>query len=162
MTLTELMVTMVVGGVVIGGAMTAGTKQQRVVGSQINKTKLEQQLSLFQTRITQHIQGAGFNPKQFTFDTFTTMSATKFVTQSDRDMNGEINANEITIYDYVDNNITVNGSALCTGIESIQYKYLDAGGAPTTDSALVRSLQISITNKYNSSKQLKVRLGNVN
>jgi type IV pilus assembly protein PilW len=154
-TLTELMVAMGIGMVVLAAVTTTFMAQAKFYNAQEQINEMQQNARGALDIITRELKMAGYKPNGGTFDGVT-YSTTQLLIQADLDSTGTISnsstANEqITYaYDSANNQITRKmgtGTAevLADNITAFAFSYYDGNGASTTTSANIRQVKVDIT-----------------
>lgn len=154
-TLTELMVAMGIGMVVLAAVTTTFMTQAKFYNAQEQINEMQQNARAALDIITRELKMAGYRPNSGTFDGVT-YSASQLMIQADLDSSGTISnsstANEqITYaYDSTNNQITRKmgtGTAevLADNITAFAFSYYDGNGASTTVSANIRQVRVDIT-----------------
>jgi type IV pilus assembly protein PilW len=156
-TLTELMVAMGIGMVVLAAVTTTFMAQAKFYNAQEQVNEMQQNARGALDIITRELKMAGYKPNGGTFDGVT-YSTVQLLMQADLDSSGTISnsstANEqITYaYDSANNQITRKigtGTAevLADNITAFTFSYYDGTGASTTTSANIRQIKVDITAK---------------
>jgi type IV pilus assembly protein PilW len=156
-TLTELMVAMGIGMVVLAAVTTTFMAQAKFYNAQEQVNEMQQNARGALDIITRELKMAGYKPNGGTFDGVT-YSTAQLLMQADLDSSGTISnsstANEqITYaYDSANNQITRKtgtGTAevLADNITAFAFSYYDGNGASTTTSANIRQVRVDITAK---------------
>jgi type IV pilus assembly protein PilW len=154
-TLTELMVSMAIGMVMLAAVTTTFMSQTKIYNAQEQISEMEQNARGVLDIITRELKMAGYKPNGGTFSGVT-YSTTQLMIETDLDSNGGIStsstANEQITYAYDSTNKQITravggGSAqvLADNITEFIFSYLDSTGASTTTSANIRQVSISIT-----------------
>jgi type IV pilus assembly protein PilW len=154
-TLTELMVAMAIGMVVLSAVTTTFMAQVRFYNAQEQINEMQQNARGALDVITRELKMAGYKPNGGTFDGVT-YSVSQLMIQADLDGNGGIStsssANEQITYAYDSTNKRITRKmgtgtveALADNITAFTFSYLDSSGATTTTSSSIRQVAISIT-----------------
>jgi type IV pilus assembly protein PilW len=154
-TLTELIVAMGIGMVVLAAVATTFMSQTRFYGAQEQTNAMEQNARGALDVITREVKMAGYKPAGGVFDGVT-YSTSQLMIQADLDASGDISNDDddnekITYaYDTTNNQITRKvgtGAAevLADNIAAFTFSYLDSSGAATTVSASIRQVKVDIT-----------------
>jgi len=154
-TLTELMVSMAIGMVMLAAVTTTFMLQTKTYNAQQQINEMEQNARGVLDVITRELKMAGYKPNGGSFSGVT-YSTTQLMIQTDLDASGGIStsttANEQITYAYDSTNKQITravgtGSALvlADNITAFTFSYLDSTGASTTTSADIRQVSISIT-----------------
>jgi type IV pilus assembly protein PilW len=154
-TLTELMVAMAIGMVVLSAVTTTFMAQARFYNAQEQINEMQQNARGALDVITRELKMAGYKPNGGTFDGVT-YSVSQLMIQADLDGNGGIStsssANEQITYAYDSTNKRITRKmgtgtveALADNITAFTFSYLDSSGATTTTSSSIRQVAISIT-----------------
>ena len=154
-TLTELMVSMAIGMVMLAAVTTTFMLQTKTYNAQQQINEMEQNARGVLDVITRELKMAGYKPNGGSFSGVT-YSTTQLMIQTDLDASGGIStsatANEQITYAYDSTNKQITravgtGGALvlADNITAFTFSYLDSTGASTTTSANIRQVSISIT-----------------
>lgn len=154
-TLTELMVAMGIGMVVLAAVTTTFMAQARFYNAQEQINEMQHNARGALDVITRELKMAGYKPNGGTFDGVT-YGVSQLMIQADLDGNGGIStsgsANEqITYaYDSVNKQITRKMGTgtlevLADQITAFTFSYLNSSGATTTTSSSIRQVAIGIT-----------------
>jgi type IV pilus assembly protein PilW len=154
-TLTELMVSMAIGMVMLAAVTTTFMSQTKIYNAQEQINEMEQNARGVLDIITRELKMAGYKPNGGSFSGVT-YSTTQLMVQTDLDSSGGIStsstANEQVTYAYDSTNKQITravggGSTqiLADNITAFTFSYLDSSGASTTMSANIRQVSISIT-----------------
>jgi len=154
-TLTELMVAMAIGMVVLSAVTTTFMAQARFYNAQEQINEMQQNARGALDVITRELKMAGYKPNGGTFDGVT-YSVSQLMIQADLDGNGGIStsssANEQITYAYDSTNKRITRKmgtgtveALADNITAFTFSYLDSSGATTTTSSSIRQVAITIT-----------------
>lgn len=154
-TLTELMVSMAIGMVMLAAVTTTFMSQTKIYNAQEQISEMEQNARGVLDIITRELKMAGYKPNGGTFSGVI-YNTTQLMVQTDLDSSGGIStsstANEQITYAYDSSNKQITravggGSAevLADNITAFTFSYLDSTGASTTTSANIRQVSISIT-----------------
>ena len=154
-TLTELMVAMGIGMVVLAAVTTTFMAQAKFYNAQEQINEMQQNARGALDIITRELKMAGYKPNGGTFDGVT-YSVSQLMIQADLDGNGGIStsgsANEQISYAYDSTNKQITRKigtgtveALADNITAFTFSYLNSSGATTTTSSSIRQVAISIT-----------------
>jgi len=154
-TLTELMVAMAIGMVVLAAVTTTFMAQARFYNAQEQINEMQQNARGALDVITRELKMAGYKPNGGTFDGVT-YSVSQLMIQADLDGNGGIStsssANEQITYAYDSTNKRITRKmgtgtveALADNITAFTFSYLNSSGATTTTSSSIRQVAIGIT-----------------
>jgi type IV pilus assembly protein PilW len=154
-TLTELMVAMAIGMVVLAAVTTTFMAQAKFYNAQEQINEMQQNARGALDIITRELKMAGYKPNGGTFDGVT-YSVSQLMIQADLDGNGGIStsssANEQITYAYDSTNkritrkvATGTVEVLADNITAFTFSYLNSSGATTATSSSVRQVTISIT-----------------
>lgn len=154
-TLTELLVVMVIGSIVIAGAYGSYVSQQKAYTITESITFLQQNLRSAMYFIEKDLRMAGFNPRKENAFGFTSISADSFTFTKDigssntaNDENGIVDAGETITYDLDSGNLRrdTGGGPLIVAesITGMALQYLDLNGSVTGDSGSVRSVSVTL------------------
>jgi type IV pilus assembly protein PilW len=154
-TLTELMVAMGIGMVVLAAVTTTFMAQAKFYNAQEQINEMQQNARGALDIITRELKMAGYKPNGGTFDGVT-YSASQLMIQADLDGNGGIStsssANEQITYAYDSTNKRITRKVgtgtvevLADSITAFTFSYLNSSGATTTTSSSIRQVGISIT-----------------
>src|SRR5262244_4048349 len=154
-TLTELMVSMAIGMVMLAAVTTTFMLQTKTYNAQQQINEMEQNARGVLDVITRELKMAGYKPNGGTFDGVT-YSVSQLMIQADLDGNGGIStsssANEQITYAYDSTNKRITRKmgtgtveALADNITAFTFSYLNSSGATTTTSSSIRQVAISIT-----------------
>jgi len=154
-TLTELMVAMGIGMVVLAAVTTTFMAQAKFYNAQEQINEMQQNARGALDIITRELKMAGYKPNGGTFDGVT-YSVSQLMIQADLDGNGGIStsgsANEQISYAYDSTNKQITRKigtgtveVLADNITAFAFSYLNSSGATTTTSSSIRQVAISIT-----------------
>jgi type IV pilus assembly protein PilW len=154
-TLTELMVAMAIGMVVLAAVTTTFMAQAKFYNAQEQINEMQQNARGALDIITRELKMAGYKPNGGTFDGVT-YSVSQLMIQADLDGNGGIStsssANEQITYAYDSTNkritrkvATGTVEVLADNITAFTFSYLNSSGATTTTSSSIRQVGISIS-----------------
>ena len=155
-TLTELLVVMVIGSIVIAGAFGSYVSQQKAYTITESATFLQQNLRAAMYFIEKDLRMAGFNPKKEASFGFTSVLADSFSITKDigssnsaNDENGAVDAGETITYDVDSNNLRRNTGGgplvIAENITDMTLQYFDSNGNTTTDGNSVRSVFLTLS-----------------
>jgi type IV pilus assembly protein PilW len=153
--LTELIVAMGIGMVILAAVTTTFMSQTRFYSAQEQINEMEQNARGALDLINRELKMAGYKPAGGTFDGVT-YSTSQLMVQADLDSNGAIStsstANEQITYAYDSTNKQITrkvgtgtGEVLADNISAFTFSYLDSTGAATTISASIRQVKVDIT-----------------
>jgi len=150
--LSELMVAMAVGLVVLGTAYNIFTVQNKSLSNQEQIVEMQQSVRAAMDMICREARMAGYNPAGATF-AGVTVNVSQLEIKTDRDGDAIISASDDVTYTYDSVNLRINKTTsgttepLAENIEALTFQYLDAAGNVTTSSADVRMISITITGR---------------
>jgi type IV pilus assembly protein PilW len=169
--LTELLIAMVVGLIVLGAVYNLFTVENKQLGTEEVITEMQQNARAAMDILSREVRMAGYNPARTltrcsgaTPTASTTCvgirvaSANTITFTADLNGNGDLaqtsaNPNETIVYDRYDSSgiyalgRASNGGAHEPAVEYLDllsFTYLDAAGAATTDLASIRNIQITV------------------
>jgi Tfp pilus assembly protein PilW len=151
-TLTELMVAMGIGMVVLAAVTTTFMAQAKFYNAQEQINEMQQNARGALDIITRELKMAGYKPNGGTFDGVT-YSVSQLMIQADLDGNGGIStsgsANEQISYAYDSTNKQITRKigtgtveVLADNITAFTFSYLNSSGATTTTSSSIRQVAI--------------------
>jgi len=154
-TLTELMVAMGIGMVVLAAVTTTFMAQAKFYNAQEQINEMQQNARGALDVIMRELKMAGYKPNGGTFDGVT-CSVSQLMIQADLDGNGGIStsgsANEQISYAYYSTNKQITRKigtgtveVLADNITAFTFSYLNSSGATTTTSSSIRQVAVSIT-----------------
>jgi type IV pilus assembly protein PilW len=154
-TLTELMVAMGIGMVVLAAVTTTFMAQAKFYSAQEQINEMQQNSRGALDIITRELKMAGYKPNGGTFDGVT-YDTSQLMIQADLDGNGGIStsgsANEQISYAYDSTNKQITrkigtgtNEVLADNIIAFAFSYLNSSGTTTTTSSNIRQVAISIT-----------------
>ena len=154
-TLTELMVAMGIGMVVLAAVTTTFMAQAKFYNAQEQINEMQQNARGALDVIMRELKMAGYKPNGGTFDGVT-YSVSQLMIQADLDGNGGIStsgsANEQISYAYNSTNRQITRKigtgtveVLADNITAFTFSYLNSSGATTTTSSSIRQVAVSIT-----------------
>jgi len=154
-TLTELMVAMGIGMVVLAAVTTTFMAQAKFYNAQEQINEMQQNARGALDVIMRELKMAGYKPNGGTFDGVT-YSVSQLMIQADLDGNGGIStsgsANEQISYAYDSTNKQITRKigtgtveVLADNITAFTFSYLNSSGATTTTSSSIRQVAVSIT-----------------
>jgi len=147
-TLTELMVAMGIGMVVLAAVTTTFMAQAKFYNAQEQINEMQQNARGAVDVIMRELKMAGYKPNGGTFDGVT-YSTSQLRIQADLVDNDGLTTgtNEDVIYSYDSANkqILRNGQILADNIMAFTFGYYDANGASTSTSTNIRQVKIDIT-----------------
>jgi type IV pilus assembly protein PilW len=153
--LTELIIAMGIGMVILAAVTTTFMSQTRFYSAQEQINAMEQNARGALDLITRELKMSGYKPAGGTFDGVT-YSTSQLLIQADLDSSGAIStastANEQITYAYDSTNQRITRKigtgtteVLAENITAFSFSYLDSSGAATTVSANIRQVKIDIT-----------------
>ena len=150
----ELLVTMVILGVVLGGITRSFVQQRKLTSLHNQRLALIQQAQTAMELVTRELRTAGMNPTDATFVPVT-YNPSQLEIRADLNGNGttdtstDPNEHLIYAYDSVNKRITrdTGGGAqpFVDNIQAFTFQYLDSAGNSTTVNSAIRQLQVTIT-----------------
>jgi type IV pilus assembly protein PilW len=154
-TLTELMVAMGIGMVVLAAVTTTFIAQAKFYNAQEQINEMQQNARGALDIITRELKMAGYKPNGGTFNGVT-YSVSQLMIQADLDGNGGIStsgsANEQISYAYDSTNKQITRKigtgtveVLADNITAFTFSYLNSSGTTTTTSSSIRQVALSIT-----------------
>ena len=154
-TLTELMVAMGIGMVVLAAVTTTFMAQAKFYSAQEQINEMQQNARGALDIMTRELKMAGYKPNGGTFDGVT-YNTSQLMIQADLDGNGGIStsssANEQISYAYDSTNKQITRKigtgtveVLADNITAFMFGYLNSSGTTTTTSSNIRQVAISIT-----------------
>lgn len=154
-TLVELLVSMGIGMVILAAVTTTFMSQTRIYNAQEQINEMQQNARGALDIIAREVKMAGYKPNGGAFNGVT-YSTTQLMVQADLDSDGAISpsstANEQITYAYDSGNQRITravgtggAQVLAAHITEFEFSYLNGAGNPTTVSADIRQVGISIT-----------------
>ncbi len=154
MTLVELLITLAISSVIMGGVTSSFVNQRKIIAIQNQRVALIQQAQAAMDLVTREFRTAGTNPTGAAFVPVT-YSTARLEIRADLNGNGTTDTTNdpdehlIYAYDSANKRITRDAGsgaqALVDNIQAFTFTYLDSAGAATTVSSAIRQLQITIT-----------------
>jgi type IV pilus assembly protein PilW len=150
-TLIELLIAMAMMGIVLSAVYTFSIAQRQFLVTQEQVTQMVQAARAAMDMLTHEIDIAGYNPTKAAFSGVT-YHASQLQLQADVNGDGAADdADENIIYAYdastrqIVRNTGDGNEPFADHIQAFTFEYLDASGNPTTVSANIRQLRITIT-----------------
>jgi len=152
-TLLELLVSVALGGIILGTLTTSFISQSKSYDAQEQINEMQQTTRSVMDMMIREIRMAGFDPSGANI-VGVPYSATQLETRADLDENGDTaGTDEEIIYSYNPGNdqILRNGELLAENIvgvggsDGFTFDYLDDAGNSTTNPALTRQIVVTIT-----------------
>jgi type IV pilus assembly protein PilW len=150
-TVIELLIAMAMTGIILAAIFTFSIAQGQFLSTREQVTQMTQGARAALDMLTHEIGIAGYNPTKAALSGVT-YHASQLQLQADLDGDGNTDdANENIIYTYdastrqILRNAGDGNEPLADHIQAFAFEYLDANGNPTTVSANIRQLRISIT-----------------
>ena len=148
MHLADLLTALAVGGLVLAATLTAFTQGQRGYSYGVARVESQQSARLALARMAREIRQAGLGAG--TFVPIAVAEPSRLVIQHDLDGDGVIGARGETVTWLLSGGIlrrNAGGGAqpIVNGVRGLAFTYLDAGGRPTTISAAIRTVAITLT-----------------
>jgi type IV pilus assembly protein PilW len=154
-TLMELLVSMTIGLVVLGGIAKTFTAQSRQNSAEEQIGQMQQNVRGALDLMLREIQMAGYKPAGGTFNGIQTSTSTTLRIKLDLDSSGFETDGSTDDISYAFNNSTglitrtlnntASSATLADNITACTFTYLDANGASTTTNTSVRRITINIT-----------------
>ncbi|MFC1533001.1 PilW family protein [Thermodesulfobacteriota bacterium] len=152
-TISELLVAMTIGGIVMVTAYSMYMSQTRSSKITEEVSGLQQNLRAAMYHIERELRMAGYNPTRSTSGAFrfTIISSSNSVTFTmDNSENGALDPGETITYFFraTDNTLIRNAGTnqvVADNISNLSFAYLNASGTATTDGATVRSVDVTLT-----------------
>jgi type IV pilus assembly protein PilW len=150
-TLVELLIGMAMSAILLGAVFTFSIAQGHYLTSREQVTQMIQGARAAMDMITHEIEIAGYNPTRAAFSGVT-YSASELQLKADLNGNGNAtDAGETVIYTYdasahqILRNTGGGNQPFADDIQAFTFEYLDANGNPTTTSATIRQMRITMT-----------------
>ena len=150
-TVIELLIAMAMTGMILAAIFTFAIVQRQSFATQEQVSQMVQAARAAMVLLTHDIDSAGYNPTNAAFSGVT-YDASQLQLQADLDGDGSTDdAEEHIIYTYdastrqLLRNTGDGDEPLASHITEFTWQYLDANGNPTTVSATIRQLRITIT-----------------
>jgi len=151
-TLIELLIATAISGIVIGAIFSFLIVQRKYLNQQEQVTEMIQNARAAMDMITSELTMAGYNPKGATFDGIP-YDTSQLRINADLKGDGDLDdSNEIIAYAYDAEKKAVtrrtgNGTPqpLVENALAFNFEYLDANGNPTTQTADIRQVRITLT-----------------
>jgi len=148
--LAELLVSLALCGLVLGGLATALDQGQRVYATGNADVEVTQSARVALARMATEIRQAGYGAAPDRFPAIAIAEPSRIVLQQDLDGDGVIAARGETITWRLASGILrrdAGGGAqpIINGVRDLTFVYLDAAGAPTTIPADIARVTISLT-----------------
>jgi prepilin-type N-terminal cleavage/methylation domain-containing protein len=154
MTLVELLISMAIIGVVMGGVTRSFVHQRKITAIHTQRVALIERAQAAMDLVTREIRTAGTNPTGAAFVPVT-YHAAQLEIRADLNGNGTTDTNNdpnehlIYAYDSAHKRLTRDAGSgaqpLVDNLQAFTFQYLDSAGAATTVSSAIRQLQITIT-----------------
>lgn len=150
MTLAELLVSLAVSGLVMGGVLVLLEEGQRVHGRGAARVEAQQAARIAVERMAREIRQAGAGSGPPTFDPIGAAEPDRIVLHFDHDGDGvPAGKGEVVTWALVGTVLRRNAGAgaqpVVNGVRALRLDYADAAGQPTTDPAAVRVVTITLT-----------------
>jgi len=147
-TITELLIAMLIGGIVMAAAYSSFISQQKSYQTTESVSFLQQNLRASMYFISKDLRMAGFNPgKELSFG-FTSITANSVTFTMDSNENNTLDTGETITYDIDSNNLRRNAGAgaqpIADNITSMVIEYFDLNGNETTVVGNVRSVSVTL------------------
>ena len=152
-TFINLLIAMGISGIAFGAITTTFVSQSQSYDAQEQVVEMQQNARAAMDLITREVRMAGFNPTGASFDGVHHHSGYIHI-RADLDGNGDKDGtNEDLRYRYDNTNNVIerddddhnNWTPLAENIQAFNFNYLDRNGNPTTTSADIRQILITIT-----------------
>jgi type IV pilus assembly protein PilW len=150
-TLIELLIAMAMTGILLGPIWSFFIVQRQSHAAQEQMTRMVQGARAAMDMMGYEVRMAGYNPARATLMGIT-YSASQLQIKADFDGNGTTTgADENLIYTFdatnrrILRNTGTGDEIYAQNIQAFTFEYLDASGAPTTTSASIRQLRLTIT-----------------
>ena len=152
-TLIELLVVLAIQGILLAAVVTSFTGQLTAHDLQQQLNAMQQNAQAAITLVIREARTAGYDPAR-TGITGLVYHPTRLVITADHNGDGDLgDANERVVY-YHDparrllrRDTGGGGQPLAEDVQGFTVEYLDAAGTPTTESARIRRLRISVTTR---------------
>lgn len=149
-TLVELLVALAVVGLVMVATLTILQQGQEGYALGVARLEAQQSARVALERVAREVRTAGFDPAGTGFPAIVNPAPTSLTIQKDLNGNGVIDAAAESVT-YLLRGTTLRRNAgggaqpVIEGVEDLTFTYLDAGGAPTTLPAAIRTVIIALT-----------------
>jgi type IV pilus assembly protein PilW len=155
-TLVELLITLAISGLVMGGIYTVYNSHQRTYATQLQVVEMQQNLRAATFYLSKEIRMAGYDPVDTALFGITTADSDAIVFTTDTDEDGVVDSNEtitFDLYDAYSDGDTDLGKKVGAGsrmpvaenVDALNFVYFDAaGGTPVTNLEDIRSVQITL------------------
>jgi prepilin-type N-terminal cleavage/methylation domain-containing protein len=149
-TLTELLVTFAVVGLVMAGVLSLLLQGQRTYSMGAARVEAQQNARVAIERMTHEIRAAGYAPTASEFTAIVNPTETSLTLQNDWNGDGVIGGSgEVVTYLFRGTTLRRNAGGgaqpVVEGVERLRFAYLDAAGIATTDPKAIRTVEVSIT-----------------
>jgi type IV pilus assembly protein PilW len=152
-TLIELLIAMAMTGMILAAIFTFAIVQRQYLSTQEQVNQMVQAARAAMDMLTHEIDIAGYNPTNAAFSGVT-YHASQLQLQADVNGDGAADdADENIIYAYdastrqIVRNTGDGNEPFADHIQAFTFEYLDASGNPTTVSATIRQLRITLTTR---------------
>jgi type IV pilus assembly protein PilW len=152
-TITELLISMVIGGIVLGALVDTFVTQRQTYDLQEQIAEMMQNARVGIEMISRDVHMAGYNPSGVVFNGIT-YNTTQLEIRADLNGNGTLDDTDETIIYSLDspNRLLIKNAngvnqELAEHTTAFTFNYLDADGNPTTTSADIRQVQVQITTR---------------
>jgi type IV pilus assembly protein PilW len=152
-TLIELLIAMAMTGIILATIFTFAIVQRQYLSTQEQVNQMVQAARATMDMLTHEIDITGYNPAKAPFSGVI-YDASQLQLQADLNGDGAADdADENIIYTYnastrqILRNTGDGDEPLADHIQAFTFAYLDANGTPTTTSAAIRQLQVTITTR---------------
>jgi type IV pilus assembly protein PilW len=150
-TIIELLIAMAMTGIVLAPIFTFAIDQRHYLATQEQASQMVQAARAAMDLLTHDIDSAGYNPTGAAFNGVT-YDASQLQLRADLDGDGSTDdADEYILYTYdasarqLRRNAGDGDEAVASHVTAFTFEYLDTNGNPTTVSANIRQLRITIT-----------------
>lgn len=149
-TLTEFLVSLAVVGVVLATVLSLLIQGQQSYLVGTARVEAQQSARVAMERMAKEIRAAGYDPTASGFPAIVNQTETSLTLQNDWNGDGVIGGSgEVVVYLLRGRTLRRNAGGgaqpIAEGFESLRFVYRDAAGRPTTDSAAIRTVEVSIT-----------------
>jgi len=152
-TLIELLVVLAIQGILLAAVATSFTGQLTAYELQEQISAMQQNARAAMTMVIREARTAGYDPARAGFVGLA-YHPTRLIIAADRNGDGDMgDANEQVVYFHDPDGLTLRrdtgggGQPLAEDIQAFAVEYLDAAGNPTSVTALVRQLRITVTGR---------------
>jgi len=149
-TVAELLAAIVMTAAAMGAMYSMMVAQNQVFSAQDRAVEIEQTARTIMTMISRELRMAGYNPVQGTSFNGITYDPVQLRIQADLNGNGVLtDTNEDITYSFDAANLRLlrtapNGLIVFQNIQTFTFSYLDVNGNPTTTTADIRQVMVSI------------------